>query len=67
MTDTKWVDIDDLGCTKTKAADFVAELVALCIKHKVTLSTSSYDGLQVWDRTDDSIVYVNGIEDCTKP
>jgi hypothetical protein len=50
-----------------KARAFVEELSALCKKHGVVLSTSDYDGLQVWDRTpeDKEPIYAAGIQDMT--
>lgn len=39
------------GAASPKALAFVADLVALCERHGVVLSTSDYDALQVWNRT----------------
>lgn len=45
---------------------FVADLRALCLKHGVTLSSSGYDGLQVWPlRFGDDPIHQGVIEDCT--
>ena len=47
---------------------FVGALAQLCKAHGVTLSTSGYDGLQVWDADDKSgPIHCAGIEDCMKP
>lgn len=56
---------------KEKAKKFYKELIELCKKHKICLSTSDYDGMQIWDLENDEteeweIVYCNGIEDKTK-
>lgn len=50
-----------------KARAFVEDLAALCDKHGVVLSTSEYDGLQVWDRSpeDKGPIHAAGIEDMT--
>ena len=47
---------------------FVDALAQLCKSHGVTLSTSGYDGLEVWDA--DAVngpIHCSGIEDCMKP
>ena len=44
---------------------FVKALEELCKVHGVTLSTSGYDGLQVWDADASGPLHVNGIEDRT--
>lgn len=50
-----------------KCTAFLAALRALCAAHGVTLSTSGYDGLQVWDRGPDADpLHCAGIEDRTK-
>ena len=47
---------------------FVDALAQLCTAHSVTLSTSGYDGLQVWDADAKSgPIHCAGIEDCMKP
>ena len=47
---------------------FVDALAQLCKAHGVTLSTSGYDGLQVWDADAMSgPIHCAGIEDCMKP
>lgn len=49
-----------------KTIVFLAALEKLCVDHKVTLSTSGYDGLQVWDLNAMSgPISCAGIEDCT--
>ena len=49
-----------------KARAFVAELEALCVRHKIQLSVSMYDELQLWPlRTGEQPVHVPGIEDRT--
>lgn len=47
---------------------FVDALARLCQEHSVTLSTTGYDGLQVWD-ADEKLgpLHVNGIVDKTRP
>lgn len=50
-----------------KAMAFLRELGDLCEKHQVTLATSGYDGLQVWDMREPSeVLYCAGVEDMTK-
>ncbi len=50
---------------RPKFVAFVAALEQLCKAHGVTLSTSGYDGLQVWDADDTTgPIYCAGIEDC---
>jgi hypothetical protein len=52
----------------TKFLVFVDALAQLCKAHGVSLSTSSYDGLQVWDADAMSgPIHCAGIEDCLKP
>lgn len=47
---------------------FVDALARLCNAHGVTLSTSGYDGLQVWDADANSgPIHCAGIKDCMKP
>ena len=47
---------------------FVDALAQLCKAHGVTLSTSGYDGLQVWDADDKSgPIHCAAIEDRMKP
>ena len=47
---------------------FVDALAQLCRAHSVTLSTSGYDGLQVWDADDKTgPIFCAGIEDRMKP
>lgn len=42
---------------------FKAELEALCIKHKVRLSVSHYDSMEVWPlKIGDDPVHSNGFE-----
>lgn len=50
-----------------KFSAFMDALAKLCMAHDVTLSTSGYDGLQVWDADDKSgPIYCPEIEDCTR-
>lgn len=53
---------------KAKAHKFVLALKRLCREHNVCLSTSDYDGLEIWDlRPDDEDpIHSAGIEDRTK-
>jgi hypothetical protein len=50
----------------SKAEGFVAALDALCRAYGVTLATSGYDGLNVFDAGAEPL-HCAGIEDCTKP
>lgn len=53
---------------RSKFDGFVFALRLLCKAHGVTLSTSGYDGLQVWNLDEQSgPLHCNGIEDRTKP
>lgn len=55
---------DHLG---PKASAFLTDLVELCRRHRVSLSTSAYDGLQVWDLGGSGEeIWCNGVEDKTK-
>jgi hypothetical protein len=55
------------GQFSAKAEGFLRELAELCIKHQVTLATSGYDGLQVWDMSGNSeSLHCAGVEDMTK-
>jgi hypothetical protein len=54
--------------TSYKFIRFVAALEQLCRDHEVTLSTSEYDYLQVWDGSPEAIRGgIESIEDRTKP
>lgn len=47
-------------------SSFLRDLEDVCRKHKVVLSTSGYDGLQVWDADVSGYpIYCAGIEDMT--
>jgi hypothetical protein len=48
-----------------KFETFIKELEQLCRRHQVCLSTSYYDGLQVWDLRDSEreVIHCAGIED----
>ena len=47
---------------------FVAELKDLCRKHRLQISTSGYDGLEIWPLKDEEEpIHANGIEDMTSP
>lgn len=51
----------------SKYDSFVSALRALCIKHSVQLSSSGYDGLQVWDLPEgEDPIYLSVIDNCTK-
>lgn len=53
---------------RSKFDGFVFSLRLLCQSHGVTLSTSGYDGLQVWDLDEQTgPLHFNGIEDRTTP
>ena len=53
--------------TPSKFDGFVFALRALCIAHGVHLSTTMYDGLEVWDSIEgEPPLTTSGIEDCTK-
>lgn len=55
------------GVMSPKAIAFISALESLCREHGVVLSTSGYDGLQVWDADEHSKpLHCDGIEDCTK-
>lgn len=57
-------DEDKLLSPKVKV--FLDEVRAVCRKHGFQISTSSYDGLDVWDLTQgDEELYFAGIEDMT--
>jgi len=50
-----------------KYDDFMTELEALCRKHKVCISASGYDGLQVWDKSSGlELIHFAGTEDMTE-
>lgn len=52
-----------------KFEGFVSALKGLCVEHKVLISATMYDGLQVWDFGSvfppDPLCFPS-IEDCTK-
>lgn len=51
-----------------KFDSFVSALRDLCREHGVALSTTMYDGIQVWDlKPGAEPLHVNGIEDETLP
>lgn len=49
-----------------KVKVFVQALAELCLEHKIQLSSSGYDGLQVWDLDTTEPLYLPFIEDKTK-
>ncbi|WP_298929202.1 hypothetical protein [uncultured Ramlibacter sp.] len=56
------------GPASPKALAFITELAALCERHGVMLTTSGYDGMQVWDRKpeDREPIHAAGIDDMTE-
>lgn len=51
----------------TKAERFVIALRRLCREHKVVVSVSDHDGLEVWDlRPGEEELHAAGIEDKTE-
>lgn len=63
MTDPSY----DAEALSDGALAFVHELEQLCIKHGVQLSTSGYDGIQVWAlRPGEQPIHCAGIEDMTR-
>ena len=65
MRKIKVKDKDDLG---PKAQAFVSALRVLCKAHDVMLSTSGYDGLQVWSlQGKDDPIFCPSIQDCCEP
>lgn len=49
-----------------KYEKFLVELKELCNKHDVSLSTSMYDSIQVWDQDEYMSAICDMIDDCTE-
>lgn len=63
MRGAEFLDGNDFS---PKAQDFLRELRELCTKHQVTLATSGYDGLQIYDmERHDEYFCSAGVDDCT--
>lgn len=65
MTDTDisrpYYDLNDFG---PRARAFVEALEALCVQHRVRISTTMYDGLHLRDwNPGNEVIYSNGLAD----
>lgn len=58
------IEFDEKHPSK-KCLNFILALMQLCKEHEVRLSTSGYDGLQVWDAKGSTGIHCAGIEDMT--
>ena len=59
------LDLMDGGSEKAK--NFLVEFDVLCKKHKVQISVSDYDSIEIWDLHDgEQTVYCPCIDDETK-
>lgn len=49
-----------------KYNDFMSELEKLCDKHKIIISSSGYDSIEIWDMKDgDSFIHQMAVNDMT--
>ena len=61
MNDVYGLDVTD------KVKSFLADIRSVCIKHNLQISTSGYDGVQIWRlKAGDEFIHCAGIDDMTQ-